>query len=126
MKPLGSSGKRAGVNHDTDPAIKAARAVEKRAGERDAEEQLAGELHPAEERLIEHDAAARRDQCSECRNQAVWFYAPATALAIEPYCDAHVLKALATCELLIPGTFIMCGEGGNYCSKECLSKASQP
>lgn len=27
------------------------------------------------------------------------------------------------CEDVIPGTFIACGEGGNYCSDECLTIA---
>lgn len=30
------------------------------------------------------------------------------------------------CKLVIPGTVIMCGEDGNYCSQECLRKANEP
>lgn len=29
------------------------------------------------------------------------------------------------CWRLIPGTFIMCGEGGNYCSEECLLRSHE-
>lgn len=27
------------------------------------------------------------------------------------------------CKLVVPGTFTACGEGGNYCSQECLDAA---
>lgn len=30
------------------------------------------------------------------------------------------------CTLVIPDTFIACGEGGNYCSDECLCEALEP
>jgi len=29
------------------------------------------------------------------------------------------------CSQVIPDTFIMCGEGGNYCSPECMRRANE-
>jgi hypothetical protein len=29
------------------------------------------------------------------------------------------------CSQVIPGTFIMCSEGGNYCSPECMRRANE-
>jgi len=37
-------------------------------------------------------------------------------------CDCGALKE-HFCLEVIPGTFIMCGEAGWYCSNECLEKS---
>lgn len=35
----------------------------------------------------------------------------------------EVNEMIVTCHLVIPGTFIACGEGGQYCSEECERRA---
>ena len=30
-----------------------------------------------------------------------------------------------SCLIVIPGTWVICGEGGNFCSDECLEKFEQ-
>ena len=37
-------------------------------------------------------------------------------------CDCGVFDE---CLLVIPNTFIACGEGGNYCSDECMRRANE-
>lgn len=37
----------------------------------------------------------------------------------------QILAQGPTCKVLIPGTFIVCGENGNYCSAECHATAKR-
>ena len=67
------------------------------------------DLHPAEERLIEHDAF----EAERKRVQAL------------PRDDVKLASFGTRCADVIPGTFIMCGEGGNYCSDECMKAAEE-
>lgn len=40
----------------------------------------------------------------------------------EPACQYCGGRPETPCSLVIPNTFIACGEGGNYCSAECLKR----
>lgn len=88
------------------------------------------------------------ETCPDCGVEGYWYYdsrcercfkahkqleqdrevavAVLNALQKIPALRQSLMEILAqgpTCKVLIPGTFIVCGEDGNYCSSECRANA---